>query len=81
MPKAKTIDRVEYTKKRSIVYHRPSAPVQRVYAEYDEGHGAVMERKSRDDVCPVCGAKLIHEAGCIRCTCGWSSCKYNKAAL
>ena len=24
--------------------------------------------------CPVCGAKIIHESGCVRCTCGWSRC-------
>ena len=26
-------------------------------------------------VCPECGTKLYHEAGCIRCySCGWSRC-------
>lgn len=26
-------------------------------------------------VCPECGTKLYHEAGCIRCySCGWSKC-------
>ena len=26
------------------------------------------------DKCPECGAKLIHESGCVRCMCGWSRC-------
>lgn len=26
------------------------------------------------EICPECGAKLIHEAGCVRCLCGWSRC-------
>lgn len=62
MPKAKTIDRVEYTKNRSIVY--TPAPVGRNSSHSD----------LHFEICPVCGAKLIHESGCVRCTCGWSKC-------
>ena len=25
-------------------------------------------------VCPECGEKLRHEAGCVQCVCGWSKC-------
>jgi hypothetical protein len=26
--------------------------------------------------CPVCGAKLVHESGCVTCyNCGWSACE------
>jgi hypothetical protein len=26
--------------------------------------------------CPMCGAKLIHESGCVTCySCGWSACE------
>ena len=33
------------------------------------------ERNIREIVCPECGTKLYHEAGCIRCySCGWSKC-------
>lgn len=62
MPKARTIDRLEYTKNRTIRWN-------------DDGNAAVdAQRGSGDDACPVCGAKVIHEAGCMRCTCGWSAC-------
>ena len=37
-----------------------------------------MQAESRftgEIVCPECGTKLYHEAGCIRCySCGWSRC-------
>ena len=25
-------------------------------------------------ICPECGEKLRHEAGCVQCVCGWSKC-------
>lgn len=29
-----------------------------------------------DDVCPVCGAKLVHKDGCVSCSkCTWGGCK------
>ena len=32
-------------------------------------------RYTGEVVCPECGTKLYHEAGCIRCySCGWSRC-------
>ncbi len=31
--------------------------------------------KKAEDVCPICGTKLVHEAGCNICpNCGWSEC-------
>lgn len=27
-----------------------------------------------NDLCPVCGSKLICENGCFKCRCGWSKC-------
>lgn len=73
MSKAKPIDRVEYTKSRSIYLH-PPVPVQKIEAVYDEGRGAVVQTGTGAEVCPVCGAEVIHESGCVRCTCGWSRC-------
>ena len=44
MPKAKLIDRVEYTKNGSIVYVHPPVPVRRVEAVFDEKQGARIGR-------------------------------------
>ena len=89
MPKAKSIDRVEYTKDRSIVYVRPPVPVKEIELHFDEKRGVLIAEdksaKSAKDVaqdvyaeafdrCPECGKTLIHEAGCVRCVCGWSRC-------
>ena len=89
MPKAKSIDRVEYTKSRSIVYVRPPVPVKEIELHFDEKCGVLIAEdkpaKSAKDVaqdiyaeafdrCPECGKSLIHESGCLRCTCGWSKC-------
>ena len=41
--------------------------------EKEEPEDSAIE--STDDVCPVCGAKLVHEGGCETCpNCGWSAC-------
>lgn len=75
MPKAKTIDRLEYTKSRSITYHYPPAPVQMVNAEYNKEQGALIEREPGVEICPECRTEIIHESGCVRCpACGWSRC-------
>lgn len=39
----------------------------------------VIEAKSSltidgKQICPECGSLLIHEGGCVRCSCGWSRC-------
>ena len=73
MPKAKTIDRLEYTRSRSI--HLQDVPIRVVEGHYDEKAGALIFReKPNVEICPECGAEIIHEAGCVRCVCGWSRC-------
>lgn len=89
MPKAKSIDRVKYTKDRAIIYVEPSVPVETIELHYNEEQGVLIgtsrPAKSAKEVaqdlyseafdrCPECGKSLIHEAGCIRCICGWSRC-------
>lgn len=81
MPKAKTIDRLEYTRSRTIRYSDDGkatvivpVPPMMVNAVYDEEHGAVVDYGTGAEVCPLCGAEIIHEAGCVRCVCGWSRC-------
>lgn len=61
MPKAKPIDRVEYTKRKLSADRSAKEVAQDLFS----GHF---------DRCPECGKSLIHEAGCIRCICGWSRC-------
>ena len=66
MPKAKTIDRLELTRKKF-------APK----LEHDYGiDNLPPEPDIHGDVCPHCGAKkLIHESGCVKClNCSWSAC-------
>ena len=73
MPKAKTIDRLEYTRSRSI--HLQDVPIRMIEGRYDEGQGAIVcNEKPGVEICPMCGAEVIHEAGCVRCVCGWSRC-------
>ena len=81
MPKAKTIDRLEYTRSRTIRYPDDGKvivipPVQpmMVNAVYDEELGVVKDCRAGVEVCPMCGAEVIHESGCVRCVCGWSRC-------
>ena len=58
--KAKTIDRLELTKKKFSRSFEDLPPEPDI-------HG---------DICPHCGAKkLIHESGCVKClNCSWSAC-------
>lgn len=75
MSRAKTIDRLEYTKSRTIVY--PPAPIEIIESiEYDEEQGAmIMHTKPGVEICLECGTEIIHESGCVRCqACGWSRC-------
>ena len=64
--KAKTIDRLELTRKKFS---------QKL--EHDFGLDALPpEPDIHGDTCPNCGAKkLIHESGCVKClNCSWSAC-------
>ncbi len=69
MAKAKTIDRLEYTRQR----------FRRLQSGQEDSQGtpeiqdAAPETESQDSgfiVYPVCSEKLIHESGCLRCYCG-----------
>ena len=39
-----------------------------------ETDAVIVHDRRGTEICPECGAKLIHEAGCVRCLCGWSRC-------
>ncbi len=55
-----------------IVVHKPAGK-RLIEGYYDEEKGAVVANDV--ELCPVCGTKIIHESGCVRCTaCGWSRC-------
>lgn len=45
--------------------------VSRVLKKYIKDGEKVMT----SDVCPLCSDKLIYQAGCISCKCGWSKCE------
>ena len=60
MPKAKTIDRLEYTRSRSVHLQKADLPSE--------------PEMIQEAACPMCGAEIIHESGCVRCVCGWSRC-------
>ena len=50
-------------------------PIRKIEGHYDEEQGAfVCHEKPGVEICPMCGAEVIHEAGCVRCVCGWSRC-------
>lgn len=73
MPKAKSIDRLEYTRSRSI--HLPETPIRKVEGYFDSSSGEfVLNDVPGVEICPMCGAEVIHESGCVRCVCGWSRC-------
>lgn len=56
---------------RSVVHEPAGKRLINVY--YDKEKGAVVANDV--ELCPVCGTKIIHESGCVRCTaCGWSRC-------
>lgn len=62
MTKARTIDRLELTRKKfGHKLNLDDLPPE------PDIHG---------DTCPYCGAKkLVHESGCVKClNCSWSAC-------
>ena len=61
MTKAKTLDRLELTRKK---FSRN----QQQHQEQQEEHGL--------QVCPNCGSKALRlDSGCMSClSCGWSAC-------
>ncbi len=89
MPKAKTIDRVELTKKKMAARERMKANAQTVRPpEYTKENSRFLkmvaemkqehpELAALDDehTCPVCGGEVIPYEGCYRCKkCGWARC-------
>ena len=63
MPKAKIIDRIEFTRNRTKLLNNDA-----------DIHEQEIRNEHEVIVCPECGQELIHEAGCLRCFCGWSKC-------
>lgn len=62
MPKAKTLDRLELTRKKFGL----ASPSEQTRPEHKQGYS----------VCPNCGREtLIHDGGCEHCeSCGYSKC-------
>ena len=73
MTKAKTIDRLELTRRKMAFNeakkHAADTPAY-------PGAEETMEHVLHGDLCPVCGRNtLIHESGCVKCfACNWSKC-------
>lgn len=84
MPKAKPIDRVEWTRQKIAAReaqkhgHGIMAEVQEYFADTPAYPGAEehQEQQLHGDTCPFCGRNtLIHESGCVKCiACNWSKC-------
>ena len=75
MTKAKTLDRLELTRRkmafREAMKHADEVPAYPGAEETNE------QIKTHDDGkhCPVCGGELVRYEGCYRCKkCGWSKC-------
>lgn len=61
---------IKTIRKVSNVVSSFSTALARVLGKFDE-----ESNEKTDDCCPECGAKLIHEAGCVKCTnCSYSLC-------
>ena len=55
--KAKTIDRLELTRRKSKFLQESQKMRQENNIQTDDN----------EEKCPVCGAKLLHVAGCLEC--------------
>lgn len=80
MPKAKTIDRIEYSKRRcpnlrvnaQVVRLPEYSPFLKMREEMLKEH---PELRDEMHACPVCNSELIRYEGCYRCKkCGYSRC-------
>lgn len=73
MTKAKTLDRLELTK-RKMAFRENMRNAKNVTPA--PGAEDFPEPDTSGDVCPMCGHhNLIHESGCVKCTyCSWSKC-------
>ena len=88
MPKAKTIDRIEFTRQRmQAARARIKANAQVVIPEkYTKENSPFLKMREQmlaenpelldeEHSCPVCGGELVRYEGCYRCKkCGWSRC-------
>jgi ribonucleoside-diphosphate reductase alpha chain len=59
-------DKEEAVVKEEVV---PKVDFKKVMAGVDQ-----VKRKVKSGACPDCGAQLIHEEGCEKCTCGFTRC-------
>ena len=69
---AKSIDRLEYTRRRFAKQLGLDEPQQKVQTQKHEVHEVVHGL----DTCPHCGSKALRrDNGCASClSCGWSAC-------
>ena len=83
MPKAKTIDRLELTRRKMQARERMKTNAEAVYTKENSPFLKMREEllkehpELRDEAnsCPVCGSELVRFEGCYRCkNCGWSKC-------
>ena len=73
MTKAKTLDRLELTRRkmafREAMKHADEVPA---YPGAEEHQEPLLDDEHS---CPVCGGELVRYEGCYRCKkCGWSKC-------
>ncbi|MBR1437847.1 MAG: hypothetical protein IJ587_04855, partial [Synergistaceae bacterium] len=75
MARAKTIDRLELTK-RSSAFLRNRNKNKEQQSPTVSDIPPDIDIHALGDVCPMCGQHtLIHESGCVKCpSCSWSAC-------
>ena len=75
MARAKTIDRLELTK-RSSAFLRNRNKNKEQQSPTVSDIPPDIDIHALGDVCPMCGQHtLIHESGCVKCpSCQWSAC-------
>jgi len=86
MPKAKSLDRIELTKKKmqareafvsglitkEDLEKKKNSSFLMIVAEMKQEH---PEEAHNDFVCPNCGGEMIRSESCYRCKkCGWAKC-------
>lgn len=76
MGKAKTIDRLELTKRKFSNIQKESQNETQTESQEQRVQQEVHEEHYGLSTCPNCEQMtLIHEGGCEHCTnCGWSAC-------
>lgn len=91
MTKAKTIDRLEWTRKHSPLLETRDKEKQQEKAQHSElpiltpedfafGIQREEDRLYNGDICPKCGKHtLIHSEGCEHCNyCGYDACAWRE---